>query len=69
MSYTGILGTIPNIPQPTGGGGEQVFFLNNQTVNNNYTVPANINAGSFGPITVAASATVTIPSSSTLTVI
>jgi hypothetical protein len=71
MSYTGVLGTIPSstVPQPTGTGGDQVFFQNGQTVNNSYTVPANTNAGTFGPITISASATVTVPATSTWTVI
>jgi len=71
MSYTGVLGTIPSgtTPQPTGGGSDQVFFQNGQTVNTSYTVPASTNAGTFGPITIGASATVTVPSTSTWTVI
>jgi len=71
MSYTGVLGTIPSsqIPQPTGSGGDQIFFQNGQTVNNSYTVPANTNAGTFGPVSIASTATVTVPSSSTWTVV
>ncbi|MBM4179672.1 MAG: hypothetical protein FJ211_10145 [Ignavibacteria bacterium] len=53
----------------TGSGGDQVFFQNGQTVTTSYSIPSNINAGSFGPITVSASATVTIPASSTWTVV
>lgn len=53
----------------TGGGTDQIFWNNGQTVNTSYSVPANSNAGSFGPITVGASATVTVPSSSTWTVV
>jgi len=53
----------------TGGGTDSVFFQNGQTVNTSYSIPANTNAGSFGPITIGASATVTIPSSSTWTVV
>lgn len=69
MSGTGLLSTIPSPSQPTGGGGNQVFFQNGQTVTASYSIPSNINAGSFGPITVSASATVTIPASSTWTVV
>lgn len=69
MSYTGVLGSIPNPPQPAGGGGDQIFFQNGQTVTTNYSVPANTNAGSFGPVTISSSATVTIPSSSSWTVV
>lgn len=53
----------------TGGGTDNVFWNNDQTVNTSYSIPASTNAGSFGPITIGASATVTIPSSSTWTVV
>ena len=69
MSYTGILGSIPNPPQPTGGGGDQMFFQNGQTVTASYNIPASTNAGTFGPVTIASTATVTIPASSTWTVV
>jgi hypothetical protein len=71
MSYTGVLGTIPSgqTAQPTGTGGDQIFFQNGQTVNNSYSVPASTNAGTFGPITIGTSATVTIPSTSNWTVV
>ena len=41
-----------------------VFYENGQTVNNDYTITANNNAMSAGPITVDAGATVTIPAGS-----
>jgi hypothetical protein len=53
----------------TGGGTDQVFYLNGQTVNTSYSIPAGQNAGSFGPITVASGAVVTVPSGSTWTVV
>lgn len=53
----------------TGGGSDAVFIENDQTVNNNYTITANKNAGTFGPVTVAAGVTVTVPSGSVWTVI
>ena len=53
----------------TGGGTDQVFYLNGQTVNTSYSIPAGQNAGSFGPISVASGATVTVPSGSTWTVV
>ena len=43
--------------------------VNSNTINRSYTVPDNYNAGSFGPITVANSAIVTVPSGSIWTVI
>jgi hypothetical protein len=53
----------------TGGGTDAIFWNNGQTVNTSYSIPASTNAGTFGPVTIGASATVTIPSSSTWTVI
>jgi hypothetical protein len=53
----------------TGGGTDQVFFQNGQTVNSSYSIPASTNAGTFGPVTISSSATVTIPSSSSWTVV
>ena len=46
-----------------------IFFLNEQTVTANYTVPDNTNAGTFGPVTVDSGVTVTIPSGSTWTIV
>ena len=53
----------------TGGGTDQIFWNNGQTVNTSYSVPATTNAGTFGPVTIASGATVTIPSSSNWTVV
>jgi hypothetical protein len=52
-----------------GGGSDQIFWNNGQTVNTSYSIPASTNAGTFGPVTIGASATVTVPSSSTWTVV
>ena len=52
----------------TGGGTDQMFYLNGQTVTVNYSIPAGQNAGTFGPISVASGATVTVGSGSTWTV-
>lgn len=46
----------------TGGGTDQVFYENGQTVTTNYTVTASRNAMSAGPITISSGVTVTIPS-------
>jgi hypothetical protein len=46
----------------TGGGSDEVFFQNGQFVTVDYTVPADKNAGSFGPVTINSGVTVTIPS-------
>lgn len=53
----------------TGGGTDQIFWNNGQTVNSSYSIPASTNAGTFGPVTIGASATVTIPASSSWTVV
>ena len=48
----------------TGGGTDQVFNLNGQTVNTNYTIPTGFNASTVGPITIASGITVTVPADS-----
>jgi hypothetical protein len=53
----------------TGGGGNQVFVLNDQTVTNDYTIPTGKNASSAGPITVDTGVTVTIPTDSTWVIV
>lgn len=44
----------------TGAGGDAVFIENDQVVTTDYTIPANKNAMSTGPITINAGATVTV---------
>lgn len=53
----------------TGGGGDQIFVQNGQTVTTNYTIPTNFNAMSTGPITVNAGVVVTIPANSVWAII
>jgi len=48
---------------------DQVFFINSNTVQSNYTIPTNDNAGSFGPITVNSGVIVTVPSGSTWSIV
>jgi len=48
----------------TGGGGDQIFVQNGQTVTTNYTITTNYNAMSTGPITINSGITVTVPSGS-----
>jgi hypothetical protein len=45
-----------------GGGTDQVFYENDQTVTNNYTLGTNKNAVTAGPITINSGITVTVPS-------
>jgi len=52
-----------------GGGGDAVFVENDQTVTTNYTIPANKNAMSTGPVTVDTGVTVTVSSGSRYVVI
>jgi len=48
----------------TGGGPDQIFVQNQQTVTTNYTIPTNYNAMSTGPISINSGITVNIPSGS-----
>jgi hypothetical protein len=53
----------------SGGGSDQVFFVNGQTVTTSYSIPSSKNAMSTGPITVANGAVVTVPNGSRWVVI
>ena len=53
----------------TGGGTDQIFYLNGQTVTTSYSIPSGQNAGTFGPVSVDSGATVTIPSGSTWSIV
>ena len=75
-----ITGTLPAIDGSnltglqagaTGGnsGGNAVFWENQQTVTHDYSISANRNAGSFGPITINSGITVTVPSTSNWTIV
>lgn len=48
----------------TGGGNDQIFVENGQTVTVSYTIPTGKNASTVGPITVNSGITVTVPSGS-----
>lgn len=52
-----------------GGGGDQVFFLNDQNVTVNYSIPSGKNAMTAGPCTVDSGVTVTIPSGSSWVIV
>jgi hypothetical protein len=52
-----------------GGGTDQIFWNNGQTVTADYSIPGGFNSGSFGPITVDSGITVTVPASSTWTIV
>ena len=53
----------------TGGGSDTVFFENGQTVTTDYTITNNMNAGSFGPITINSGVTVTVGSGEVWTIV
>lgn len=53
----------------TGGGSDQVFFLSDINVNNDFTIPTGRNALSAGPTAVNTGITVTVPSGSTWTIV
>lgn len=57
----------------TGGGGDQAFWENQTIINNSFTIGTgkvgDWNAGTFGPITVAAGATITVPAGSTWSIV
>jgi hypothetical protein len=53
----------------TGGGPDEIFIENGQTVTTNYTITTSKNAGTFGPITVDGGVTVTVPSGSTWSIV
>ena len=48
----------------TGGGADQIFIQNQQTVTVDYTITTSYNAMSTGPISINSGITVTVPSSS-----
>ena len=66
---TQVINLTANGGVATGGGSDAVFYLNGQTVTTSYTIPANQNAMSAGPITIDAGATVTVPAGTTWTVV
>lgn len=53
----------------TGGGSNQIFWENDQTVSANYTITAGKNAMTAGPVTINAGITVTVNSGQTWTIV
>jgi len=53
----------------TGGGSDDIFVENGQTVTANYTITTSKNAMSAGPITINSGVTVTVPSGSVWTIV
>jgi len=53
----------------TGAGGDQIFIQNGQNVTTSYSIPSGKNAGTFGPVTINNSVTVTVPTGSVWTIV
>lgn len=53
----------------TGGGSDQIFYQNGLNVTTDYTITTNNNAGTFGPVSINAGVTVTVPDGSVWTVV
>ena len=53
----------------TGGGSDEIFFENGQTVTTNYSITSGKNAMSAGPISINSGVTVTVPSGSEWTIV
>lgn len=53
----------------TGGGADDIFVENGQTVSTNYTITTGKNAMSAGPVTISSGITVTVPSGSNWVVV
>ena len=70
-SFYGDGANLSNLPasSPVGTGTDKVFFENGQHITDSYTIANWTNAGTFGPITVAAGKTVTIGTGSYWTIV
>jgi hypothetical protein len=68
LSFNGQTGAVSS-SGAIGGGTDSIFFLNDLTVFEDYTIPLNKNAMTAGPITVADGKTVTIQDGSTWTIV
>lgn len=61
---------IANLGDATGANDIYLkIALNPTVIDADYTIPANTNAGTFGPITIATGVTVTVSNNSTWTVV
>ena len=70
-AFHGDAANLTNLPAsaPVGTGTDRAFFLNDKVILSSYTIPTEKNAGTFGPVQVAAAKTVTIPSGSVWTIV
>ncbi len=53
----------------TGGGTDQVFYTNDQSVDTDFTLAGTLNAMSAGPVAIASGVTITVSSGATWTVV
>jgi len=69
-SFTGDGSSLTGIAAgATGGGSDEIFWENGQTVTSNYTITNGKNAMSAGPITINTGVTVTVGTGETWTVV
>jgi hypothetical protein len=68
-AYNGVAWIATSSNMPTGGGSDRVFYLNDNQVTADYTLPAGKNAMSAGPITVNPGVTVTVPPGQSWTIV
>ena len=61
--------TAPSWQNVSASATNNIFWENGTTVSADYTITADSNAGTFGPVTVDSGVTVTIPSGSTWTIV
>jgi hypothetical protein len=67
-SFNGATGAVVS-SGGVGGGSDSIFFLNDVTVFNSYTIPLNKNAMTAGPVTIANGVTVTVQDGSVWTIV
>ena len=53
----------------TGGGSDKCFWENSTTITTSYTITNNMNAGTFGPVTINNGATITVGSGETWVIV
>ncbi len=53
----------------TGGGNDEIFYINSQTITENYTLPSLKNAMTAGPITINSGVNITISNNSNWVII
>jgi hypothetical protein len=67
-SFNGATGAVVS-SGAVGGGSDNIFFLNDLTIFNSYTIPLNKNAMTAGPVTIANDVTVTVQDGSVWTIV